>query len=337
METKIFKKDEITDAVKLLSQGKLVAFPTETVYGLGAIATNEQAVKNVYKAKGRPSDNPLIVTVADEKMMAQYARETPARARKLIKHFWPGPLTILLNVRPGSLPAAVTGGLTTVAFRCPDNALTYELIAKLGYPIVGPSANTSTKPSPTTAQHVYHDLKGKIAAIIDGGPTTVGLESTIIDLSVKTPVVLRPGKITPEELSQVLNEKVLINTGQVSSQDVPKAPGMKYRHYAPSVPVTIIDRPEDFAKINLTDNTGVMALHDVLRQIKLPTPNKFDLGKNLTDADHNLFGGLRYFDDKAVIKQIFVQGISAGEESLAYMNRLNKAAAGHHFSQKSKK
>ena len=193
METKIFNKDQLDEAAKLLSQGQLVAFPTETVYGLGALATREDFVKKVYAAKGRPSDNPLIVTVADEEMMRPYAKEVPERAEKLIKRFWPGPLTILLFVKEGTLPEAVTGGLKTVAFRCPDDQLTHDLIAKLGKPIVGPSANTSTKPSPTTAQHVYHDLKGKIAGIVDGGETEVGLESTIVDLSVEPAVVLRPG------------------------------------------------------------------------------------------------------------------------------------------------
>ncbi|RVU71264.1 MULTISPECIES: L-threonylcarbamoyladenylate synthase [Lactobacillus] len=331
METKIFAKDQLDEAVDLLAKGELVAFPTETVYGLGAIATNEKSVKGVYAAKGRPSDNPLIVTVSDEEMIARYAKEVPERAKKLIKHFWPGPLTILLFVKPGSLPTAVTGGLDTVAFRCPDDQLTHDLIAKLGYPIVGPSANTSTKPSPTTAQHVYHDLKGKIAGIIDGGPTRVGLESTIVDLSVKTPIVLRPGEITPEEISQVLGEKVLINTGKVSDKEVPKAPGMKYRHYAPSAPVVVVDHVEDFAHIPLNAETGVMALKSELSKIDLPEENKFNLGNDLVDADHNLFGGLRYFDDKKQIKQIYVQGFDEGEESLAYMNRLNKAAAGHHF------
>lgn len=331
METKIFGQKEIKKAVKLLSKGELVAFPTETVYGLGALATDEKAVKNVYAAKGRPSDNPLIVTVADEKMMAKYAREIPERAQKLIKHFWPGPLTILLFVKPGSLPSAVTGGLETVAFRCPDDKLTHELIAKLGKPIVGPSANTSTKPSPTTAQHVYHDLNGKIAGIIDGGPTKVGLESTIIDLSVQTPIVLRPGEITPEELSQVLGEKVLINTGKVAEKGVPKAPGMKYRHYAPSAPVIVVDHPDDFLQVDFNDTIGIMALGSELTKINLPEKNKFNLGNSLADADHNLFSGLRYFDDLPQIKQIFVQGFSGSESSLAYMNRLNKAAAGHHY------
>ncbi|MDF7668476.1 L-threonylcarbamoyladenylate synthase [Lactobacillus sp. ESL0703] len=334
METKIFSEGQIDDAVKLLAAGELVAFPTETVYGLGAIATNEKSVKGVYAAKGRPSDNPLIVTVSDAEMMAKYAKEVPERAQKLIKHFWPGPLTILLFVKPGSLPSAVTGGLDTVAFRCPDDPLTHDLIAKLGYPIVGPSANTSTKPSPTTAQHVYHDLKGKIAGIIDGGATRVGLESTIIDLSVATPVVLRPGEITPEELSTVLGEEVLINTGKVSDKDVPKAPGMKYRHYAPAASVTVVDDAKDFAQINFDETTGVMALDSELAKITMPEENKFSLGQNLTDADHQLFGGLRYFDDKKNIKQIFVQGFSGSEATLAYMNRLNKAAAGHHYQAK---
>ena len=331
METKIFQQDQIDEAVKLLAAGKLVAFPTETVYGLGAIATNEKAVKSVYAAKGRPSDNPLIVTVSDEAMVSDYAKEIPERAQKLMKHFWPGPLTILLFVKPNALPKAVTGGLDTVAFRCPDDKLTHDLISKLGYPIVGPSANTSTKPSPTTAQHVYHDLNGKISGIIDGGPTRVGLESTIIDLSVETPVVLRPGEITPQELSEVLGEKVLINSGQVEDQGVPKAPGMKYRHYAPSEPVIIVDDTSDFAKIEFNEHTGVAALDSVLVGLNVPEQNKFSLGKNLVDADHNLFGALRYFDDKQSIDQIYVQGFSGSEATLAYMNRLNKAAAENHF------
>ncbi len=331
METKIFQQDQIDEAVKLLGAGELVAFPTETVYGLGAIATNEKAVKSVYAAKGRPSDNPLIVTVSDEAMVSDYAKEIPERAQKLMKHFWPGPLTILLFVKPNALPKAVTGGLDTVAFRCPDDKLTHDLISKLGYPIVGPSANTSTKPSPTTAQHVYHDLNGKIAGIIDGGPTRVGLESTIIDLSVETPVVLRPGEITPQELSEVLGEKVLINSGQVEDQGVPKAPGMKYRHYAPSEPVIIVDDTSDFAKIEFNEHTGVAALDSVLVGLNVSEQNKYSLGKNLVDADHNLFGALRYFDDKQSIDQIYVQGFSGSEATLAYMNRLNKAAAENHF------
>lgn len=329
METKIFSKDQIDDAVALLKKGELVAFPTETVYGLGALATNEKAVKGVYAAKGRPSDNPLIVTVSSPEMMAKYVDHIPETAKKLIKHFWPGPLTIILKVKEGTLPDAVTGGLPTAAFRNPQDALTQELISKLAAPIVGPSANTSTKPSPTTAEHVYHDLNGKIAGIVDNGPTKIGLESTIVDLSVETPVVLRPGEITPEQLSDVLGEEVLMNKGTTQTKGVPKAPGMKYRHYAPSAPVYIVDNIKDFEKITFDDQTAVAALSNVLN--KIDSKNTFNLGENIDEAAHNLFGALRYFDSHKEIKTIYVQGFEQGDISAAYMNRLNKAAAGHHL------
>lgn len=329
METKIFKKEEIPEAVELLKKGELVAFPTETVYGLGALATDEKAVKSVYAAKGRPSDNPLIVTVSDEEMMSRFVDEVPERAKKLIKHFWPGPLTIILFVKKGTLPTAVTGGLPTAAFRCPNDELTRELISQLDNPIVGPSANTSTKPSPTTAQHVYHDLNGKIAGIIDNGPTKIGLESTIVDLSVATPTVLRPGEITPEEISAVLGEEVLMNKDTTQTKGVPKAPGMKYRHYAPSAPVYIVDKEEDFQKIPHGSDIGVAALSSVLDKIE--SSNKFDLGNSIDEAAHNLFGALRFFDNENQIHEIYVQGFSKGAISAAYMNRLNKSAAGHHF------
>lgn len=331
METKILTKNQLNEAVSMLKKGELVAFPTETVYGLGALATDAQAVKKVYKAKGRPSDNPLIVTVSDEKMMSQYAKQIPESAQKLIDKFWPGPLTLLLFVKKDTLPTAVTGGLDTVAFRCPDDQLTHDLIKKFGKPIVGPSANTSTKPSPTTAMHVYHDMKGKIAGIIDGGSTRVGLESTIIDLTLSQPIVLRPGEITPEQLSDVLGEKVLINTGKVADSSVPKAPGMKYRHYAPSAPVIVVDDPDDFTKIKIDKNIGIAAMNDIIDSLHLAKENKYNLGNNLQDADHNLFSALRYFDSENEIQKIYVQGFNNGQKSLAYMNRLNKAAAGKHL------
>lgn len=332
METKIFSKDQIDDAVALLKKGELVAFPTETVYGLGALATNEKAVKSVYAAKGRPSDNPLIVTVSSPEMMSRYVEQVPEKAKKLIKHFWPGPLTIILKVKGATLPTAVTGGLPTAAFRNPQDNLTQELISKLDAPIVGPSANTSTKPSPTTAQHVFHDLKGKIAGIVDNGPTEIGLESTIIDLSVETPVVLRPGEITPDQLSEVLGEEVLMNKGTTQTKGVPKAPGMKYRHYAPSAPVYIVDNIKDFEKIIFDDQTAIAALSNVLKNIE--SNNTFNLGNDIDEAAHNLFGALRYFDEQKNIKTIYVQGFDQGDISAAYMNRLNKAAAGHHYLKK---
>ena len=177
-------------AASWLGQGELVAFPTETVYGLGADATNPTACRAVYQAKGRPSVNPLIVHVDGPQMVWQYAQKDE-RAEKLMTAYWPGPLTIILKLKPQTLSTTVTGGLTTCAFRMPDNAATLTTITQLGRPIVGPSANTSGKPSPTTAQHVYHDLNGKIKDIIDDGPTRVGLESTVIDLTVKVPTILQ--------------------------------------------------------------------------------------------------------------------------------------------------
>lgn len=221
-----------------------MAFPTETVYGLGADATNVTAVKKVYAAKGRPSDNPLIVTVADIDTVRRFADVTPV-AERLMRKYWPGPLTIILNIIPGALDAAVTGGLPTAAFRCPDNAATRELIKLSGNPIVGPSANLSGKPSPTTAQHVLHDMDGRIAGILDDGPARVGVESTILDLSGDTPAILRPGYVDESMLAADLQT---VNTDQhhVGANETPKAPGMKYKHYAPDAQVVIVDHQVDF-------------------------------------------------------------------------------------------
>ncbi|WP_422730449.1 L-threonylcarbamoyladenylate synthase [Lentilactobacillus rapi] len=209
MKTLILNGNQLDTAAKIIQQGELVAFPTETVYGLGADATNESAVKKVYQAKGRPSDNPLIVTVSSVSMVETYVASFSDDAKKLIKQFWPGSLTMIFKLKPHALSKTVTGGLDTAAFRFPNNQLTLDLITKAGVPIVGPSANTSGKPSPTTAQHVYHDLNGKIAAILDDGPTTVGVESTVLDMSVDTPSILRPGAVTKEDIEAVIQRPVM--------------------------------------------------------------------------------------------------------------------------------
>lgn len=330
METKILSPMELKQAVEFLRDGELVAFPTETVYGLGADATNEAAVKKVYQAKGRPSDNPLIVTVSDVSMVETFAENIPADAKKLMDNFWPGPLTILLKVKPDTLPQVVTGGLDTVAFRNPDHQLTLDLISSLNRPIVGPSANTSTKPSPTSAQHVNHDLNGKIAAIIDGGMTSVGLESTIVDLTVSPYAILRPGEITAEAISRVLEKPVVGGNHVVSAGETPKAPGMKYRHYAPKNDVVIVDSDADFSKIPVNDNqVAVVSLQSVIDRIK--PRHSFSLGQDVTSASHHLFEALRYFDEQENIKTIYVQGFSDGDLAEAYMNRLEKSAAGKHF------
>lgn len=223
------------EAGRLIAEGELVAFPTETVYGLGGDALHPEAARKIYAAKGRPSDNPLIVHIADFSDMERVAREVPEAARKLAGAFWPGPLTMIVW-KSDAVPMATTGGMDTVAVRMPNHPVALDLIRKSGCLIAAPSANTSGRPSPTEASHVAEDLSGRIAMILDGGPVGIGIESTIIDLTETKPMVLRPGYITPQMLSEVLGEEVIIDPGIIAADDTrkPKAPGMKYKHYRPS-------------------------------------------------------------------------------------------------------
>ncbi|WP_421406335.1 L-threonylcarbamoyladenylate synthase [Lacticaseibacillus paracasei] len=330
--SKRYHESDIPEAAAALKRGELVAFPTETVYGLGADATNVTAVGKVYAAKGRPSDNPLIVTVADADMVGQYATITPLAA-KLMEAFWPGPLTIILNILPGRLSMKVTGGLQTAAFRNPDNALTRKLIATAGVPIVGPSANTSGKPSPTTADHVLHDLDGKIAGVLDDGPTQVGVESAIIDLTVTPPAILRPGAIGPDELEPLIGH-VDAAAHHVGQNEAPKAPGMKYKHYAPAAQVVVVDDPAQFsAAVAWAKQTGqvfgLLATDAILAQY--PTIPSYSLGKDVQSAAHALFAGLRWFDLHPDVTLVLAQAFSKTELSAAYMNRLLKSAGDMHF------
>ncbi len=338
METKIFSPEQIKAAAIDLAAGELVAFPTETVYGLGADATNELAVKKVYAAKGRPSDNPLIVHVADVATVKKYVAAFPEKAQKLTAAFWPGSLTLILNLKPNAFSKTVTGGLTTAAFRNPKNQVTLDLIRALGRPIVGPSANTSGKPSPTTAQHVNHDLNGKIAGIIDDGPTGVGLESTVLDLSGTTPTILRPGAVTKEAIEQVIGS-IENNHHHVTAEEIPKAPGMKYKHYAPNAQVLVVKEPSEFraaiawaAKQELP--FGVLATDDILGQSSdVRFKYQFSLGDSLTTASQHLFDGLRYFDLLPEVKLILAQGFSKEGLGVAYMNRLEKSAGQQYFTE----
>lgn len=338
VETKVFRPNEVKAAAKLIQDGQLVAFPTETVYGLGADATNPTAVKNVYLAKGRPSDNPLIVHVADVKTVEKYAQPLDERTKKLIQKFWPGPLTIILPLKEHAFDPVVTGGLKTAAFRMPAKEATLNLITESGVPLVGPSANTSGKPSPTTAQHVQHDLNGKIAGILDAGQTDFGVESTVLDLSVAEPVILRPGAISKDQIESVIGP-IMNNHHHVSAEETPKAPGMKYKHYAPSAQVVIVDDASEFeeainwAKAQKID-FGVMASDVVLNQLKnVPEQAKFSLGEEVKTASHNLFDGLRHFDLQSDVKLILVQGFNKTGIGVAYMNRLEKSAGQTHFHQ----
>ncbi|KRO03585.1 translation factor (SUA5) [Levilactobacillus paucivorans] len=336
METKIFKPNQISEAAAAIKAGQLVAFPTETVYGLGADATNEAAVKQVYLAKGRPSDNPLIVHVTGQATVEQYAQPLSDKAQALIKAFWPGSLTLIFKLQPGALSPAVTGGLQTAAFRNPDNQVTLDLIKEAGVPLVGPSANTSGKPSPTLAKHVYHDLNGKIAGILDDGPTEVGVESTVLDMSTDVPTILRPGAVTEEELEAVIGT-VRSTHHKVGATEVPKAPGMKYKHYAPNAQVYIVDHVTDWAAAlkwagQQDDAIGIMALDHTLSGLTLPQNAEFfSLGRDLPSASHRLFAGLRHFDLESPVKGILAQGFSDEGLGAAYMNRLNKSAGQVHF------
>lgn len=235
----------MAQAGRLIAEGELVAFPTETVYGLGGDALRPEAAAKIYAAKGRPSDNPLIVHIAEFADFERVAREIPPQAEKLSDAFWPGPLTMIVN-KSDAVPDATTGGMDTVAVRMPNHPVALELIRQSGCLIAAPSANTSGRPSPTEASHVAEDLSGRIAMILDGGPVGIGIESTIIDLTEDKPLVLRPGYITPEMLSEVLGEEVRIDPGLLAADDTrkPKAPGMKYKHYAPKADMVIVDGPQ---------------------------------------------------------------------------------------------
>ncbi|MFD0897680.1 L-threonylcarbamoyladenylate synthase [Loigolactobacillus binensis] len=335
METKVFQPDQLTAAAAELAAGELVAFPTETVYGLGADATNEAAVKKVYQAKGRPSDNPLIVHVADVATVKKYVATFPEKAVKLTQAFWPGSLTIILPLKPGAFSKTVTGGLNTAAFRNPRNQVTLDLIKKLGRPVVGPSANTSGKPSPTLAKHVLHDLAGKIAGVVDDGPTGVGLESTVIDLSGPTPTILRPGAVTKADIEAVIGS-ITADHHQVKADEVPKAPGMKYKHYAPNAQVYMTADADFPAAIAWAKTQqvpfGVLATDEILAGYpELEPTYRFSLGDSIVTASHHLFDGLRHFDQLPEVKLILAQTFSVQGLGAAYMNRLAKSAGQQHF------
>ena len=248
MKTKIFGQAGISEAAEILKQGGLVAFPTETVYGLGGNGLDKEAAKKIYAAKGRPSDNPLILHVSSIEEVYPLVKALPEKAKKLMEAFWPGPLTLVL-LKSDLVPKESTGGLETVALRSPENALTLDLIRACGFPIAGPSANLSGRPSPTEASHVFEDLGGRIEGILEDGAVGIGVESTIVDLSENCPTLLRPGAITIEDLEEVLGEKVAIDPtllGKSMAEGfTPKAPGMKYRHYAPKAEMILFKKKEE--------------------------------------------------------------------------------------------
>lgn len=330
--------DVMEQAGKLIAEGELVAFPTETVYGLGGDALDPDASRRIYAAKGRPSDNPLIVHIADFDDMKRVAREVPEQAKKLADAFWPGPLTMIVW-KSDAVPEATTGGMQTVAVRMPNHPVALELIRRSGCLIAAPSANTSGRPSPTEAQHVAEDLSGKIAMILDGGPVGIGIESTIIDLTEEKPMILRPGYITPEMLSEVLQEEVVIDPGIIAADDTrkPKAPGMKYKHYAPKAEMIIVDGAQDAVIHKINELTAVKRAEGKKVAVIATdeTKDRYDaqvilsMGKRADEdaiAQH-LYKILRECDELDV-GEIYSECFQTPRIGQAIMNRLLKAA-GH--------
>ncbi len=330
----VVETDVIKRAGEIIRSGGLVAFPTETVYGLGGDALNPEAAKKIYEAKGRPSDNPLIVHIASLEDLGIVASDVSESARKIAERFWPGPLTMILP-KSSRIPDETTGGLTTVAVREPDHPVALTLIREGGF-IAAPSANASGRPSPTTAEHVIEDLSGRIDMILNGGPVGIGVESTIVDLTEEIPTILRPGFITPEELSEVVGE-VRIDPGIIASDSTirPKAPGMKYRHYAPKAQLILVSgaRGEVTAKINAMTKAalsegkkvGILATEETKEDY--PNGLVLSIGSRLREETiaRHLFGILRTFDEIGV-DLIYSECFEEEGISLAIMNRLRKAA-----------
>ena len=328
-------KQDIKTAGKLLKDGELVAIPTETVYGLAADALNGEAVANIFKAKGRPMDNPLIVHIADLSQVDDLVAFVPPVLEDLAKAFWPGPLTVILE-KSDLIPDEVSAGLDTVAIRMPSHPDARAIIKAAGTPLAAPSANTSGMPSPTTAAHVLHDMDGKIAAVVDGGPCEVGVESTVLTLCTRVPRILRPGRVTPEDLFDVLGEVEVDDAvlGQLAEGAVAASPGMKYKHYSPKAEVYIVDgSAEGFAKYvnekvaeRAAEEAAVAALvfdgeESLVNCVTLPFGAEDD---SLGQAEH-LFDDLRRADELGV-SDIYVRCPSAEGVGLAVMNRLLRAA-----------
>ena len=320
-------------AANILKNGGLVAIPTETVYGLGANGLDEGAVAKIFEAKGRPQDNPLILHISGPEQIELFCHHIPQKAYDLAERFWPGPLTIVLPAKE-TVPKRTTGGLSTVAVRCPDCDVTREIIRLSGVPVAAPSANISGKPSTTTAEHVRHDHDGRIDAIVDGGSCRVGVESTIVDLTEERPRLLRPGGITPEELLEVLGDLVVDKavTGEIAKDTVVKAPGMKYRHYAPSEPVVIVsgnrEKAAQYIRSHFEEGDRVLCFEEELPLYEGCAPLSYGKEADVNTLSAGLFAALRELDDPA-IHQVYARCPVGGGVAYAVQNRLKKAAAFH--------
>ena len=327
MDTKLLTEKDIKEAAKIIKNGGLVAFPTETVYGLGADAQNPEAVAKVYEAKGRPSDNPMIVHIGKASNIGELTPRLNSDIVTLIENFWPGPLTLVVKRKP-SVPDRTTGGLDTVGVRMPDSPIALDLINWSGCPIAAPSANLSGKPSPTRAVDVIEDLKGKVDAIIQGPDCRVGIESTVLDVSGETPTILRPGIITPESIEAAIGKKVAVDPAlyinrprDVNDEEFkPKSPGMKYRHYAPKADMIVIEGGRDKVKAEI----------ERLRGLNECMGNKVGVilfeEKAFIEAAHDFFARLRDLDREDV--DLILAGALSDTDGVGFavMNRMLKSA-----------
>lgn len=346
-QTKVLKIDEparpdresLAAAGEILRSGGLVVFPTETVYGLGANALDADAVASIFRAKGRPSDNPLIVHICKLDQVYDLTDDFTVQAKRVAEAFWPGPLTLILPKKP-SIPAQVTAGLDTVALRMPDHPVALALLDIAGVPVAAPSANTSGRPSPTTVEHVLRDLEGKVDMVVDGGSCRIGLESTVLDMTSEPPVILRPGGVSREDLEGLLGHvEADAAVYENDSPDTPRSPGMKYRHYAPKAKVVLVngnalDKIQD--KVNeLIDAyhaqnmaVGVLASKETVKKYDAEAVFLVGTRTQLETVAQNLFHGLRYLDD-CNVDIIIAEGYPDEGIGTAVMNRLKKAAGGN--------
>lgn len=340
MNTKVWKVDKyvdnlennphVVDAAQLLRENEVVALPTETVYGLGGNAESDAAVEKIFSAKGRPSDNPLIVHIAEREQLHRFVAEIPAKAEQLMEAFWPGPLTIIFKKKAGVLSEKATAGLDSVGVRMPDHPVALALLKRCGLPIAAPSANSSGKPSPTRAEHVIEDLHGKIAGVLDGGATGVGVESTVIDCTSSVPVIFRPGGVTKEQLEAVIGE-VRMDPALSEETAKPKAPGMKYTHYAPNAPLYLVAGSKAFLEKLVEEKqreglkVGVLTTEENVNEYGADLVLACGKRAEPETVAAALYDTLRAFNHETV-DIIFSEMFSSEGVGDAIMNRLQKAA-----------
>lgn len=333
-EENLINHPHVIQASLWIKQNEVVALPTETVYGLAGNAQNDHAIARIFEAKGRPSDNPLIVHISDRNQLEGLVSSIPVNAEKLMDSFWPGPLTIVLP-KGKEVSDKVTAGLSTVAVRMPDHPVALAVIEASGVPLAAPSANLSGKPSPTTASHVYEDLKGKIPGIVDGGSTGVGVESTVVECTDDTVTILRPGGVTLEELEHLVGEgNVMIDPGILNETLAPRSPGMKYTHYAPDAPIVLVDGSSEFLQ-ELVDKEraagrkiGILTTEERADFYKADCVIPAGKRKNPETVAQHLYEALRAFNE-AGVDQIFGEVFPKTGVGVAIMNRLEKSAGGN--------